>query len=343
MIKGLTHDVETGVMNSMVKYKGKISTGWQPNEGPNKKNAPAAAGFFRFMKQVNKTQKVNNLPTTIQCWTLNDPVQKKLQELNNNSDTPRRIECMCFDKTPDEMWDSYMGKFSGSEGLICKSHGEGTVPTEVYYEGEKRLRRPRLFDGKAACPYKNCPDYKKGICKEIGVLKVFPMVDLSINPYQLTTRSLNTITSIECALLTMYKAAAMVWKLKCAQFKDDSIKFDGLMGVKFTLVHRKIKSGGRDVFVTQIEHSENFSSYIMTSIQEGIEAKQQRMLEGKAGEIIEPAQLPESTEDDGEQEGPSQPSLTSSEDEKEIAADFVADADKGNEALTEAAKKLLNA
>ena len=248
-----------------------------------------------------------------------------------------------MDRTPEEMWESYLGKFSGSEGLLCKSHGEGTVPTEVYYEGEKRLRRQRLFNGKALCPYKECPDFKKGACKEVGVLKIFPMVDLSINPYQLTTRSLNTIASIECALQTMYNAAMMAWKLKCIQFGDNTIKFDGLMGVKFTLVHRKIKSGGRDVFVTQIEHSEDFSSYVMNTIQKGIEAKQQLLLEGKRGEIIEPAQLPESTEDDGEGETPEQPSLMSNEDEKSVATEFAADADKtkGGDALTEAAKKLM--
>jgi hypothetical protein len=342
MIKGLTHDTETGVMNSMVKYKGKISTGWQPNEGPNKKNAPAAAGFFRFMKQVVKTKKVNNLPVPVQEWILNEIVQKKLQEVNNASETPRRIECMCMDRTPDEMWESYLGKFSGSDGLVCKSHGEGTVPTEVYYEGDKRLRRPRLFNGQPACPYKECPDFKKNACKEIGVLKVYPMVDLSINPYQLTTRSLNTIASVEYALRTMYNAAMAAWKLRCIQTGKTDTKFDGLMGIKFILVHRKIKSGGRDVFVTQIEHSEEFSSYVMKTIQQGIEAKQQKLLEGGTGSVIEPALMIESQNDD-ESDAPEQPSLLSPDEEKEVATDFVADADKAKTdgALNAAAAKLL--
>lgn len=347
MIKGLTHDTETGVINSMVKYKGKISTGWQPNEGPNKKNAPIASGFFRFMKQVVKTVKVNNIPTPIQAWVINETVQEKLKEANAASDTPRRIECMCMDRTPEEMWTSYLGKFSGSQGLICKSNGKGTIPTELYIEADERKRRPRTFNGEAVCPYKDCPDYKRKECKEIGILKVYPLVDLSINPYQLTTRSMNSIISIECALNTMYNASMTAWKLKCAQLGDNSIKFDGLLGVKFVLVHRKIKSGGRDVFITQIEHSNDFSNYVMSTIKKGIESKQQMLLDGKRGEIIEPALLMDSSNNDNEEETGiiDQPSLISEEDEKSIATDFVADADKSKPAdagLSEAAKKLLN-
>lgn len=341
MIKGLTHDEETGAMNSMVKYKGKISTGWQPNEGPNKKNAPAAAGFFRFLKQVNMTKIVNGVKTSIQQWSLNEVAQKKLIEFNKGSEQPRRIECMCFDATPETMWDCSLSKFSQSEGLLCKSYGKGTVPTELIYEGDKRIRRPRLFDGKAECPYKECPDYKNGSCKEIGTLKVYPMVDLSINPYQFTTRSLNTIISIEHALKTMFSAAKAAHKMRCIQTGNDNVKFDGLTGIRFTLVHRKIKSGGRDVFVTQIEHSDEFSSYVMKTIQMGIEGKQKLLLEG--GEIIEPSLMIESSVDDGEGDIPELPSLMSNEDEKQVAVDFVADADKvkSSGALDAAAEKLL--
>lgn len=344
MIKGLTHDVDSGVMNAMVKYKGKISTGWQPNEGPNKKNSPAAAGFFRFLKQVNETKMMNGVKTVVQKWSLNDVVQKKLSEINNKSEQPRRIECMCFDPKPEQMWESYLAKFSQAEGLICKSYGEGTVPTELVYEGDKRVRKPRLFNGKAMCPYKECPDYKNNICKEMGVLKVYPTVDLSINPYQLTTRSLNTISSIEYALQTMFNAAAAAHKLRCIQTGNDNIKFDGLTGIKFTLVHRKIKSGGRDVFVTQIEHSDDFSSYVMKTIQQGIEGKQKMLLDGKGGEIIEPNLMIESGIDDGEGETPETPALLSPSDEKDVAVDFAADADKVKKDgdLDAAASKLLN-
>jgi hypothetical protein len=343
MIKGLTHDEATGVMNAMVKYKGKISTGWQPNEGPNKKNAPAAAGFFRFMKQINETRVLNGVKSTVQKWAVNEEVQKKLKELTR-AEQPRRIECMCFDGRPEQMWESYLAKFSQSEGLICKSYGAGTVPTELVIEADKRIRKPRLFNGKPECPYKDCPDYKAGTCKEMGVLKVYPTVDLSINPYQFTTRSLNTIASIEYALNTMFNAAGAAHKLRCIQAGNDNVKFDGLTGIKFTLVHRKIKSGGRDVFVTQIEHSDDFSSYVMKTIQQGIEGKQKMLLDGKAGEIIEPALMLESTVEDGDGEAPELPSLLSPEDEKDVATEFVADADKaqGSGALDAAAKKLLN-
>jgi hypothetical protein len=343
MIKGLTHDQVTGVMNAVAKFKGKISTGYQPLEAPNKTNSPKASGFFRILKQVNATTTLNGVKTTIQKWALNDTIQKELVKLNKSSNEPRRIECMCFDPTPDQMWESYLGKFSSSEGLECKSHGEGTVPIELVYEGDKRVRKERLFDGKASCPYKNCPDYKKNACKEIGTMKAYPMVDLSINPYQFTTRSLNTISSIEYGLNTMYNAAAMAHKLRCIQTGNPNLKFDGLVGVKFTLVHRKIKSGGRDVFVTQIEHSDDFSSYIMKTIRQGIENKQTLMLEGKEDRIIDPVLSIESTIDDGDGmdliEGPS---LISTEDEKEIATDFAADADKKDDgSLDSAAKKML--
>lgn len=246
---------------------------------------------------------------------------------------------MCFDASPEQMWESYLGKFSSSEGLQCKSHGGGTVPMEVVYEGDKRVRKERLFDGKPACPYKECPDYKAGKCKEIGILKVYPMVDLSINPYQLTTRSLNTITAIECGLETMYNAAVVAHKMHCKQTGVD-IKFDGLMGVKFTLVHRKIKSGGRDVFVTQIEHSDDFSSYIMNTIKKGIEDKQVALLEGNTSALIEPTILLEAPSEDGD-DVPAISSMISVEEEKDVAVDFAADADKANGSLDSSAKKLL--
>lgn len=343
MIKGLTHDAETGVMNQTVRYKGNISAGYGPNEGPNKTNSPKACGFFRFMKQVNITKVVGGQKMTVQEYVLSDDIQKKLQAVNNNSLEPRRIECMCMDPTPDLMWESYLGKFSSSEGLVCRSHGEGTVPTELYYEGDERRYRSRLFDGKPVCPYKECPDYKNKKCKETGVLKTFPMVDLSINPYKFTTRSLNTITSIECALQTMFNAAKMAHKLKCLQLGREDIKFDGLLGVKFTLVHRKIKSGGRDVFVTQIEHSEEFSNYVMSAIRSGIESKQKLLQSGNVGAIIEPAALIENSSSDGDDMIPEAPQLTSPEDEKTIAEQFGSDASKpAPSVLDEAASKLLN-
>ena len=114
------------------------------------------------------------------------------------------------------------------------------------------------------------------------------------------------------------------------------------MGIKFKLVHRQIKSGGRDVFVTQIEHSDDFSSYVMKTIQQGIESKQQLMLEGKGNSIIEPALMLEESVDsaDGD-EGPDTPALMSNEDEKQVAADFVADAGKTDKGLDAAAATLL--
>lgn len=342
MIKGLTHDAGTGVMNQTVKYKGNISTGYGPNDGPNKSNSPKACGFFRFMKQVNITKVIGGNKMTIQEYVVNKEVQEKIQAANNGSLEPRRVECMCMDPTPDTMWESYLGKFSASEGVLCKSHGENTVPTELYYEGEERKYRPRLFDGKASCPYKDCPDYKAKKCKEVGVLKTFPLVDLSINPYKFTTRSLNTITSIECALNTMFGAARMAHKMKCLQLGRDDIKFDGLMGVKFTLVHRKIKSGGRDVFITQIEHSEDFSNYVMSTIRTGIESKQKLLQSGNVDAIIEPTALIADNTSDGDDMIPEPATLTSVEDEKEVAVQFNGQNPQPSSTLDAAASKLLS-
>lgn len=297
MIKGLTHNAEDGVINKITKFKGKISAGWAPNEGPNKKNAPMASGFFRLLKQVIVKRRVNQQEKQFQEWAENEEIQNALVEANGGNKQPRKIEFMCLFKTPQELWEAYLGKFSDTEGLLCKSYGQGTEPIELKYDEKgNRVRQPRMFDGKAECPYKECPDYKKKLCKEVGQLKVFPLVDLSTNPYQFTTRSINTIMAINSSLDDMYNLAKAAHAIRC-QETGKQIPFDGLFGVKMILVHRKIKSGGRDVFVTQIEPSAEFAKSVMSVVKRGIERKQLAAASGDSLEMADMALLPGSDSD----------------------------------------------
>ena len=339
MIRGLTHDAETGILNRTVRFKGKISCGYAPKEPPNTGNFPQACGFFRMMKQVLKTTTVDGKRVQFQEWTLDADLQKQLIDANKGNTNPRRIDAICMDMAPADMWESHLGKYSSSEGLICKSYGQGTIPMEVVYEGENRVWKPRLFNGKAECPYKDCPDYKEGACKVSGHLHVYPLLCDRLNPYQYSTRSQNTVIAIESALETMYRASAMAYKLKNGKLDQG---FMGLAGITYTLVHKKIKSGGREVFVTQIEFSEDFSAYAMKMIRMGVQRQQQQLMqnepdrvalsEGDQPLMIESNRGLAASEltDESDAADPNIPSGggLGVEAEKEVATDFAADADK---------------
>ena len=71
MIKGLTHELD-GTPNRTTRYRGKISTGFAPGEGPNKAKHPIAAGFFRMLKEVTRTVKVGKGQEAIKEWVLNE-------------------------------------------------------------------------------------------------------------------------------------------------------------------------------------------------------------------------------------------------------------------------------
>lgn len=343
MIVGLTNDAETKTLIRTTRFKGKISAGYAPNEPPNNTNSPKPSGFYRILKQVQITKREGGKTFQIQQWVLNDDIQKKLIAENAGNENPRRVSGMFLYKTPEENWESYLGKYSSTEGLLCKSYGAGTVPTEVVYnEKGERIRRPRLFSGKAECPYEQCPDYQKGVCKECGLLKVFPFVDLQPMPYQFTTRSINSIMAINTAIHEIYsliEAAHGFFEKETGK----KLKFKGLEGVKYCLVHRKIKSGGREVFITQLEPASDIGNTVMSVIRRGIESSQQGMLTGTVG-MVDLLEKPEK-EDDGEVpsiEAPSE-ALTEGE-EKGIATEFKADAAQGapDAKINEAGKALLN-
>ena len=283
MIKGLTHDVGTGVINRIVKFKGKINTGYGPKEAPNTKNNPVPCGFFRFMKQVIKKETVNGVPTQYQQWMLDPAMQKLLQEANKGATEPRRLEAICMNAvSPGDMWESFCGKFSASDGLICKSYGEGSKPMHVVYEGEKRVWKPRLFKGENICPYTECPDYKEGKCKETGILHVYPLLCDRMNPYQFSTKSKNTILAIESSLEIMYNTMASIYCL-ANNVRKLGPDFRGLEGITYSLVHKNITSGGKKVFVTQVEFSDEYSAFAMGMIRTHIQGRQKLMMaEAKA-------------------------------------------------------------
>jgi hypothetical protein len=128
----MTHS-EDGVLNNVTKYKGKISTGYGPSEPPNNNNYPVACGFYRMMKEVVRNQRIGTSQTivAIKDWIINEPVQKELEKLNNNNPQPKRIEIYSLVKKSDEMWESYLAKYSSTEGLLCKSHGIGTTAKQL--------------------------------------------------------------------------------------------------------------------------------------------------------------------------------------------------------------------
>lgn len=331
MIKGLTHD-EDGKLHIITKYRGKISTGFAPGEGPNKGNYPVAAGFFRALKEQVTTDRVGASKKLItkKEWVLNDKVQEAIERaLPNPNKTPRRLEIVCLHKEPQDMWESSLAMYSSTEGLLCKSHGlETTARYLKFGPNGERDWVDREFNGKKGCLYKSCPDYQEGKCKVIGLMKCFPVVDMSANPYRFETRSINTIIGIESSLqdLSMLLHAAHAVKQMEAQRE---LPFDGFFGSKLYLVHKKIKSGGRDVFITDLMPTEEFVQSVMSPIKRGLAQKAKTSnLIGASGAMsildIAGQRLLEASPDVVDIDGPVAMDM---DDQQEIASQFGADAD----------------
>jgi hypothetical protein len=351
MIKGLTHDVESGVINRVIRFRGKISAGYAPNEPPNKNSYPMPCGFFRFLKKVLKPIVLNGVTTHVQEWTLDQEMQSLLTKANKGSTNPRRIEAVCMFPTPEEMWDSYMGKYSATAGLLCKSNGKDSVAMQIVQKGDSRVWEPRLFNGKPGCPYDQCPDFKAKACKCVGILHVYPTIHDALNPYQYTTRSVNSVLNIESALNTMYNIQRSVYQSVNGKIDE---YFTGLAGLTYTLVHSKIKSGGRDVFVTQIEFSEQFSNFAMRLLRENAQKQQALIMSSKYTfprlgdsnnniDLIENTK-PELAEISEESDSGLETITEGGTSEQEVAVEFNADADKIAEVKTldAAAKDLLD-
>jgi len=333
LIKGLTHD-NNGVLNMVEKFRGKISAGYAPGEGPNKKNHPVAAGYFRILKEVTETKRIggSEKPVMIKRWVLNEPIQKKLEK-SLGSDMPRRIELVSFYKTPQEMWDSCLAMFSSTDGLQCKSHGEGTNARYLTFDADgNRKWVDREFDGVKGCPYEMCPDYIAKKCKPLGMMKCFPSIDLTPNPYRFETRSLNTIIGIESAFTKYWNLLNVAHAIKVREAGGSKdIKFDGFFGAKLYLVHRKTKSGGREVFVSDLLPTESFINEIMEPIKRGLDMKsRQSKLTGgdeKALSLLEMAEsslLEGTTVNDNVNEEDIPLAI---EDQKDIAVNFNSDND----------------
>ena len=340
MITGLTHD-DSGVPNMNIKYRGKISTGYAPNEGPNKKNAPAAAGFFRILKEITRTERVggSDKKVAVKEWVLNDIVQKALEK-SLKSETPRRIEIVSLYQTPQEMWESSMAMYSGSEGLLCKSHGKGTTAKFLKFDADgNREWTERAFNGVPGCLYKDCPDFKSKKCKATGLMKCFPVLDLTPNPYRFETRSINTIVGIESSMLQLWNLLRVAHAVKERE-ADKKLQFDGFFGAKLYMIHKKIKSGGKEVFITDVMPTPDFISLVMEPIKRGLKFQvKQAALEG-GGDGTSMLEF-----DDIEQAlldlNPDEDTVPMSQnDEQEIATNFDADADKTEKnEVTEGAKK----
>ncbi len=329
MIVGVTHNND-GDIHSITKYRGKISTGFGPKEGPNKENHPVAAGFFRMLKETTVTRRIgaSQQPVTVKEWVINQDVQKKLEESMGNQ-TPRRIEIVCLHKTIEEMWDSHLAMYSSTEGLICRSNGKGTVARFLTFDKSgERLWVDREFNGVKGCPFEDCPDYQAGKCKAAGLLKCFPAIDLAPNPYRFETRSINTIIGIESTLNELKSLLMSAHAVKQYEAKKD-LPFDGFFGAKLYLVHRKIKSGGRQVYITDIVPTQEFTTMVMEPIKRGLLKKTELAMipgSGDALTMIESKPGDEIIDDNF---------IMDIDDQKAIAINFGADAAADDAAVSE--------
>ena len=295
MIKGLTHN-QDGVLNMVEKYRGTISAGYAPGEGPNKQRHPVAAGFFRMLKEVTETKRIGGEEKTviIKSWVLNNDIQTKLEQTLKNK-MPRRIELVSFYKTADEMWESCLAMFSSSEGLMCKSHGTGTNARQLTFTPDgDRLWIDREFDGVKGCTYEKCPDYISKKCKPLGMLKCFPTIDLTPNPYRFESRSLNTVMGIESSLAKLWNLLNVAHAIKQKE-ANKPLKFDGFFGAKLYLVHKKTKSGGREVFISDLLPTESFIAEVMEPIKRGLEMKSKQAKLTASNETVSLLEMAESS------------------------------------------------
>jgi hypothetical protein len=313
VIVGITHN-ESGALDMVTTYRGKISAGFSPGEGPNKENYPVASGYYRMLKEVTRTQRVgaSQKEFVIKDWILNDPIQKALVDACKGDPKPRVVEIVCLYKTIDEMWESSLGMYSQTDGLLCKSYGQGTNARHLVFDSKgERSWEDRTFGTPPVpgCPMKDCPDYQSGKCKPMGLLKCFPVVDLTPNPYRFETRSINSIRNIESSLYKFWSLLHAAHKVKTFESGNKNIPFDGFFGARLYLVHKKAKSGGRDIFISDILPTRSFIDSVMEPIKRGLLMNQKAALRpGGAGTINllqESAQkLLDIAPDHPEEEGP---------------------------------------
>lgn len=317
MIEGLTH--HDGVINQSKKYKGKISTGYAPNESSNKTNHPIAAGHFRILKEIVINDRIGGKDVTRKEWKLNAELQTKLEE-SCNSKTPRKIDFISLFADPSQLWESSLAMYSSTDGLLCRGHGNGTKAKQLKVDAGKREWCDR------DCKYKECPDFIVKSCKEIGLMSIFPLLDISTNPYRFETRSLYTIAGIEASLDKLWNLAKAAHIVKRFESKKD-IPFEGLFGLQFSLIHKKTKGGGRDIFITDIIPTPETAAAIMQPIQRGIHLNQTAALTaGTESFSLLNADIEDIPMIEGPEEGPA--AAMDSEDEKAIASQFGADAAK---------------
>jgi hypothetical protein len=174
-------------------------------------------------------------------------------------------------------------------------------------------------------------------------MKVFPLLDISTNPYRFETRSLYTIAGIEASLDKLWNLCKAAHIVKRAEAKRD-IPFEGFFGMQFSLIHKKAKVGGREVFVTDIVPTPETAAAIMQPIQRGIRLNQSAALTAGASSFsLLNADIDDANLIEGPVESPTD--QMDKEDEKAIASQFVSDAAKtepDDTALNAAAETLLD-
>jgi hypothetical protein len=335
MIEGLTH--HNGVINQNTKYKGKISCGFAPGEGPNHANHPIACGYFRVLKEITINDRIGGKDVTRKEWKENTEIQKKLEETLGGSKTPRKLDFISLFAEPSQLWESSLAMYSSTDGLLCRGHGDASVAKQLKIDGTKREWCNR------DCKYKECPDFINGSCKEIGLMKIFPLIDISTNPYRFETRSVFTIAGIESSLDKLWNLCKAAHIVKKYEAKKD-IPFEGFFGLQFSLIHKKTKGGGRDIFITDIIPTAETAASIMEPIRRGISRNQTAALTaGTESFSLLNANVDDIPMIEGPEETPS--THMDIEDEKAIANQFAADAahtEPDDAALNAAAETLLD-
>lgn len=246
MIYGLTHDKDSGDLNETTSYYGKISTGYGPNEGPNRHNYPVSCGFYRILVQKIATIRQGNENVNIEKWVENVNVHNKVGK------EPKRLEFVCMGKEPKDIWHSRLAYWANGK-IRCRGDGKQAIWHEAKNDG--------TVDAKPIqCPYHDCDYFKAEKCRAEARLKINLKEDFHLmTPYKLDTKSINSIRSIESSLNNIFEN---LFRIHALSGKAPG-EFGGLRGLTLLLVLKSKKTNaGNIVFISHIEIPEKSENAI---------------------------------------------------------------------------------
>lgn len=163
MIKGLTDRIK-------IARLGKIHLGEKKTSEKSGNLYPSATDYFVVHEDSNTPKEIAD----------------KFHQIYG--DRPKELNIMFPLDDPEKFFPQWLKRYANGT-LICKGDGEKAIETDPKTGERKEI----------ACPYKNCPYYKKKQCREIGNLQ-FYVSEIPGGVFQIDTSSYNSILEVNTAI-----------------------------------------------------------------------------------------------------------------------------------------------